>query len=90
VNECVKCLEQALVNDSTLRGNTQAPNGMEFRLLTSHKNVNLSVLEAVLGSSFTTPTYAKPRTQERRAREKAEDEVNIEAVVTSTMAMVSS
>ena len=65
-------------------------NGMEFRLLTSHRNVSLSILEAVLGSSFTTPTYAKTRTQERRARERAEDEVDIEAVVTSTMAVVAS
>ena len=41
-----------------------------------------------MGNNFTTPPYLKTRTQERRAREKAEDEVNIEAVVTSTMTAV--
>lgn len=61
---------------------------MKLRLFTSYKNVNLSVPEVVLGNNFTTPPYLKTRTQERRAREKAEDEVNIEAVVTSTMTAV--
>ena len=90
VNKRVKSLGQTLVNDSIPRNSAQAFNGVKLGLLASHTNLNLSVPEAVLGSSFMTATYAKIGTQERRARQKAEDEVNVEAVVTSTMAVVAS
>lgn len=42
--------------------------------------MNLSVLEAVLGSIFARPKYAKPRAQNTPAIEKAEVVVNVEAV----------
>ena len=61
--------------------------GSKSRRLTSHTNVNLSVLEAVLGSSFTTPKYAKARAQNTPAIERAEVAVNAEVV--SVMAILS-
>lgn len=54
--------------------------GVVFRSLTSHTNVNLSVLEAVLGSSFARPKYAKARAPKTPAIEKAEVAVNAKVV----------
>lgn len=88
MNKCIECLGQGLSNDSILRDSTQAFNGGKSRLLTIHTNANLSVLEAVFGRSFTTPTYAKTRAPKTPAREKAEVEVKVEAAVASAMAMV--
>ena len=59
----------------------------KFKSLTSHTNVNLSILEAVLGSSFTRPTYAKARTPKTPAMEKTEVAVNISVAVASGIAV---
>jgi len=63
--------------------------GSRFKSLTSHRNVILSVLEAVLGRSFTRPMYAKARTPKTPAMEKAEVVVNTAVVFVSAMTMFS-
>ena len=60
-----------------------------FKSLTSHRNVILSVLEAVLGRSFTRPTYAKARMPKTPAMEKAEVAVNTPVAFMSAMTMFS-
>ena len=56
-----------------------------FKLLTSHTNAILSILE---GSSFTRPTYAKARAPKTPA-EKAEVGENSRVVFVPAMAMIS-
>jgi len=83
MNQCVEHLRQDILNGSTLH--TQ----LEFKSLTSHTNVILSVLEAVFGSTFMRPTYAKAITPKTPAVETAEAAVNISVAVVLAMALES-
>jgi len=89
MNHRVERLRRNHINGSILRNIAQTFGGSGFESLTSHRNVILSVLEAVLGRSFTRPTYAKARTPKMPAMEKAEVAVNTAVVFVSAMTMFS-
>jgi len=89
VDHRVERLRQNPINGSILRNVAQTFADSGFESLTSHRNVILSVLEAVLGRSFTRPTYAKDKTPKTPAMEKAEVVVNTAVVFVSAMTIFS-
>ena len=85
MNHRVERLKKDLVNGSILRNIVYTLAPPRFQLLTSHTNVILSVLEAVLGSNFARPIYAKARAPKTPAMENAEVVVNIGVAVALVM-----